>query len=119
MARLSELFLNKERAKGATAIMELPLGASIEIRYLNNGDVDWNKISKMKDKEGADEQTVDFLIFNWFGIEDDHGDNLPCSLENKMTLVNSSEGLLNEIMNFSKNPYNFVDSNEVDQELEN
>lgn len=124
--RLSDTFLTRKRAKSAAAWLDLR-GVKFKIKSALNEEY-INAIQKMQKKKRALGDISDkeyakliakHLVLEWKELEDDDGNPLECTEENKVMLLTDYIEISATILEFASEPENFIEFNDTEDELGN
>jgi hypothetical protein len=122
--RLSDAFLKKERLEDATAWLDL-YGIKFKVALATNKKY-VDAIEAIKDKGFSSkeennkylEAISNYIILDWSNLENDDGEELQPTLENKIWVLDSYSGIVFKILDFASDPHNFIKNN-FEEELGN
>ena len=123
MARLSDVFLKRDRVKDATAKMKIE-GTDVVfiVRPAMNPDYVNAVQNPPKEMENVDGYYADcvaiHLLVGWENVCDDDGNFIEPTQSNKIDVLKKYTEIATRILNYSANPRNFIGSN-FEEELGN
>lgn len=118
MARLSDNFLHNDRAKDASAWHELRGGVRLHIAWFYSEAFQKALADSAKGDE-AKRVFAEHLLLGWENIEDESGNPIEPTVENRLDVMLNYNEIFGEVVQFSQNPENFLIKEEVAKELGN
>lgn len=112
MARLSETFLNNDRAKDATAWVNLRGGVRMKIAWFYSEA--FQKALSNKDSD-AKRVFAEHLVLDWENLEDDEGNPLECNVENRAMVLTEYAEIFGKVYEFSREAGNFIGTSVEDE----
>ena len=117
MTRASDIFLQTERAKGATSILHMPKDVKFEVAYTGGSEGWKNGIEKAlasDDQDAYAKLMAKNILLNVHGLVD-----VENTVEGRTKLLKDYEGIDHSVMAHAREPSNFIDVNAIQDELGN
>ena len=124
MARLSDVFLKKNRVNDVSAWKTIRKGVRFHLRPTSyqpyiDATTNIDHLPKDERERRYTEAMAKHLLIEWEGLDDDDGSAMESNLPNKIALISEYAEVAWMILEFCSDIGNFVGSQEVDQELGN
>lgn len=122
MARASDIFLKRDRAKNAKAWM--PVRGGVKFLILSSMNEAYQKAVSAPGHDDDDEYytklVAKHLILDWQGLDNDEGTApLECTEETKLKLLRDYTEIGSLVISFASVPSNFIEANYIEEELGN
>ena len=120
MARLSDVFLKKDRAK-TVKIWRKIKGVPFLIGSTMNGDYTDAINNNVNDDDDNfyNELFVKYIFLGFKGLVNDDDNDLEDTIENRLSLIKDYPEIVHEVSKIAKNPDNFLGINNLEDELGN
>lgn len=121
MPRLNDVFLKRARAQSAKE-WKTVRGVRFSIASaMNEGYQKGVADDAASEKDDAyyTKLVADHLLLDWENLDDDDGNPIPCTTENKINILTQYAEIAAVIINFASLPSNFVSANYLEEEMGN
>jgi hypothetical protein len=119
MPRLNDAFLLRERAKGATAWINLPVGVSVKLRYIGGIEHFTEKLKRARENETIDELIAKEVVVDWRGLLDDANDPISYTPQICAQIFRDYVGFMDEVISLASDASQFTEVNAIEEELGN
>lgn len=120
MAKASQMFLKRSRAQNAKAWLIIR-----EVKFLVQSAMhkDYQKkvaeLGHDDDPEFYSKLVAEYLILDWKGLDNEDNTEMECTLENKIKLLLEYTEIGSRVLTFASAPFNFIECNNIEEELGN
>jgi len=119
MPRMNEVFLLRERAKGAAAWVTLPVGVSFKLRYIGGIEHFTDKLKRAREDESLPELIAKEVVVDWRGLIDDDGAAIKFDKKVCAKMFRDYVGVMDEVIALATDAAQFADANEIEEEVGN
>lgn len=120
MAKASDVFLKRSRSQHAQAWMNLR-GVRFLLASAMN-DV-YQKAVSYPGHDGDEDYyrklVAKHIIIDWKDLDNEDGTPMECTMENKIKLLSDYVEIGSRILTFASSPVNFLESNNIEEEIKN